>query len=533
MRPQAATPGRLVCAAVLTTGLGLTQATESPSQDAAPFAFALVADVQYGDKPAAGARRYADSLARLEAAVEDWSDESLAFTVQLGDVIDGVDDDALERRDLRRVLERFARAPQPVHHVVGNHCLDLPRAELVDTLGLDRSWYSFSRGAWRFLVVDSVWVSTAGRTEDDPFALDAARFLEVEAEAPNARPWNGSLGPAQRAWLADELQLAASAGQRVVVFSHLPVHVDSAAPGTLLWDQREVLAILERAPAFHAWIAGHHHSGGYAERAGRHFLTLRGMVEAPAGDNAYAVVQVGPTGLTVDGRGHALDRNLALSDAPLTPGAFTPVATEDSHPPRTTYRGREIARTMHWRGAEWLLRKTREEEEAPKLLLEALGVQAGTTVVDFGCGNGYHALPLAELVGPEGRVLGVDIQPEMLQMLRFRAREAGIENVESVQATALDTGLVPASADLVVMVDVYHELDRPELVLDSVRASLRGDGRLALVEFRAEDDSVPIKPEHKMTAAQVIDELGANGFALVERYDELPWQHLLIFRPSW
>lgn len=532
--PRPAT--RALLALLACASLAPAQATPAPP--AAPanppaFRFALVADVQYADKPDSGKRRYASSLARLTAAVEDWADEDLVFTVQLGDLLDGSESDATERVELEAVLAQLARAPQPVHHVIGNHCLELPRPELQQRLELERSWTSFSEGGWRFLVVDSIWLGSAGRVASEPLAADAARWLERHADRPEARPWNGALGPVQRAWLADELADAAAQGQRAVIFSHLPVHPESSSPGALLWDHREVLALLERAPAFHAWIAGHHHAGGYAQIRGRHFLTLRGMVEAPAGDNAYAVVEATPGGLAVDGRGQVVDRLLALSDETLAAGAFTPRPTEQTVPARTSYLGRTIARTMHWRGAEWLLRASREEEEAPAAMLDALGVVEGSTVVDFGCGNGFHSLRLAERVGPEGSVLGVDIQPEMLRMLQYRAKQAGVDTVEPVLSTALETGLTPASVDLVLMVDVYHELDRPELVLDQVRQSLRAGGRLALVEFRAEDEDVPIKPEHKMSAAQILREMEANGFALEARDDSLPWQHLMVFRAAW
>lgn len=204
---------------------------------------------------------------------------------------------------------------------------------------------------------------------------------------------------------------------------------------------------------------------------------------------------------------------------------------ESSPEGRSEYLGREIARTMHWTGADWLLRATRESEENGTLLREWLAVEPGEAVCDFGCGNGYHSLPLAEAVGPEGRLYAVDLQVPMLAMLRDRLGEAGLKNAELVEAGIDDPHLPPASCDLVLMVDVYHELSHPVRVLGHVRRALKPGGRLVLVEFRAEDRSVPIRARHKMSKAQVVREMAANGFAWVDEHDGLPWQHVLSFTP--
>ncbi|MHC4378929.1 MAG: class I SAM-dependent methyltransferase [Planctomycetota bacterium] len=201
----------------------------------------------------------------------------------------------------------------------------------------------------------------------------------------------------------------------------------------------------------------------------------------------------------------------------------------DPGPGVDVYMGREVAQTMHWLGAEWLLRDTREDEEHVEELLGCLGVEAGDVVCDFGSGVGVHALPLAGLVGETGKVIAVDIQPQMLRMLEDRAAEAGITGIETVSNGPASTGLAPDSVDLILLVDVYHELSHPEPVLAGLRRSLKNGGRVALVEFRGEDPAVPIKPEHKMTREQARLEWEANGFALVGSYDELPWQHVLFF----
>jgi SAM-dependent methyltransferase len=198
-------------------------------------------------------------------------------------------------------------------------------------------------------------------------------------------------------------------------------------------------------------------------------------------------------------------------------------------PPMTHFMGREIAKTMHFTGAPWLVRESRQREEDCRLLVEALAIQPGQTVCDMGCGNGFYTLELARRVGPRGRVYAVDVQPEMLRMLLGRLAEQGIHNVKPVLGTAIDPRLPKGEVDLILCIDVYHEFSHPEAMLERIRESLAPGGRLVLAEFRGEDPAVPIKPEHKMTKAQVRAELEPAGFTLAREFDRLPWQHLLFF----
>lgn len=202
---------------------------------------------------------------------------------------------------------------------------------------------------------------------------------------------------------------------------------------------------------------------------------------------------------------------------------------QDAPEPLTEYMGRKIAQTMHWQGADWLIRRKREAEEGPLLMRQELHVKPGMTVCDMGCGNGYHTLPLAELVGEKGRVFAVDAQPEMIDLLRQRIEAKGLKNIEPVLGLFYDPRLPPGSCDMILMVDVYHEFSHPVEMLAAMRKALKPDGRLVLVEFRAEDNEVPIKPEHKMSKAQITKEMTANGFALRREFDGLPWQHLMFF----
>ena len=208
------------------------------------------------------------------------------------------------------------------------------------------------------------------------------------------------------------------------------------------------------------------------------------------------------------------------------------IADEKIPPAKKKYKGREIAVTMHYLGAPWLVRESRQREEDCAMLLSALGPKPGQVVCDLGCGNGFYTLQLAQMVGEQGKVLAVDIQPEMLHLLSERAREAHIENIETILGTATDPKLSAESVDLILVVDVYHELSHPEPMLKALRRALRPGGRIALVEFRLEDPNVPIKLLHKMSKKQIMKEFPPNGFKLVEQFDKLPWQHLMFFERS-
>lgn len=194
-----------------------------------------------------------------------------------------------------------------------------------------------------------------------------------------------------------------------------------------------------------------------------------------------------------------------------------------------SYMGRPIADVMSWQGAEWLFRETRIDEEQPEAMLRALKIPRGATVADVGAGAGYHSVRLARRVGPTGTVLATDVQPEMLEMLRNNAREAGVANIKRILATQSDTKLPVAKVDLILMVDVYHECSHPETMLNGFFTALKPGGRLVLVEFRGEDPEVPIKPEHKMTLKQVRREVEPRGFVFKESLEFLPWQHVIIF----
>ncbi len=204
-------------------------------------------------------------------------------------------------------------------------------------------------------------------------------------------------------------------------------------------------------------------------------------------------------------------------------------ANEKQPPARRSYMGRTIAQTMHYLGAPWLTRESREREEDAKTMFAQFGIKPGMTVCDVGCGNGFYTLPMAEAVGEKGKVYAVDIQVQMLRLLRKRALKQKIDNIEYILGTYSNPKLPDNSCDIIILVDAYHEFSHPVHMLKHMRRALKPGGRMILVEFRMEDPNVPIKLLHKMSKQQIMKEVPANGFKLVRQFDKLPWQHMMYF----
>lgn len=192
--------------------------------------------------------------------------------------------------------------------------------------------------------------------------------------------------------------------------------------------------------------------------------------------------------------------------------------------------GRRIASIMGVSGAGWLERSEREIEELPETALDRIGIGSGMTVADVGAGLGYFTLRLARRVGPKGKVYAVDVQPEMLTMLRDRLTKANLTNVEPILGSESDPRLPKASLDLILMVDVYHEFSQPQKMLRHIRAALKPEGRLVVLEYRKEDPHIPIRPEHKMSVDEVRAEFEGEGYKLEKVLHDLPRQHILIFK---
>jgi SAM-dependent methyltransferase len=193
------------------------------------------------------------------------------------------------------------------------------------------------------------------------------------------------------------------------------------------------------------------------------------------------------------------------------------------------YMSREIAHVMGHPAAAWLERPEREREERPDLLYEALDLQPGMQVADIGAGTGYHSRRFAEFVGARGTVYAVDIQAEMLELLQKNMASRGIRNVRSVLGDVDDAKLPEGQIDLAVMVDVYHEFEFPYEMMESIVRALKPGGRVAFVEFKAGDRSVPIRPLHTMSEIQIRKEAEVFPLQWVKTISTLPWQHVVIF----
>ena len=181
-------------------------------------------------------------------------------------------------------------------------------------------------------------------------------------------------------------------------------------------------------------------------------------------------------------------------------------------------------------GADWLDREQRVREEQPDKAIAALNLKPGMLAADVGAGTGFYSIRLAKAVAPDGIVYAEDIQPGMIERLREKAAAAGVHNVEPILGTEADPRLPKGKLDLVVLVDVYHEFSNPQQMLDRIRDSLKPGGELVLIEFKKEDPSVPIRPEHKMSVAEVKAEVVPEGYRYEKVFDDMPWQHVIFFR---
>jgi SAM-dependent methyltransferase len=259
-------------------------------------------------------------------------------------------------------------------------------------------------------------------------------------------------------------------------------------------------------------------------------LLAAALAAATAGCSDVTPSRGGTDGTAQARPGDAAATAAAAAAAATDPAPAGAYGRCDATPDGTgvTYFGREIAHYMTHHGIPWLERDSRESEERTSALLDALDLRPGLCVADIGAGSGRLTVPIARRVAP-GIAFGTDIQPEMLAFLEARARTEGLANLKGILGDTDDVMLPAGTVDLVLLVDAYHEFDRPWEMTRSIVRALRPGGRVALVEFRAEDPEVPIKALHKMTEAQARRELEAAGLRWIRTDPRLPWQHLLWF----
>lgn len=232
------------------------------------FSFAAIADVQYADQPTAEARTYRESTAKVRECAKLFNGQNCAFTVHLGDLVDGGLD------NLDRILPELDALPQPVYHVIGNH--DTPREGWLKRLKMPAAHYKFSKDEWDFIVLDGLAVRAG-----DGGVGDAVLAELKEQGAPNAQTWNGGLGASQREWLADMLAGADRRGRMVGLFCHFPVMDRAVRVEHLLWDWRQTLRVIGRSGAVRFWMNGHDHCGGRSKVGQIQYFTLPGLVENP------------------------------------------------------------------------------------------------------------------------------------------------------------------------------------------------------------------------------------------------------------
>lgn len=272
------------------------------------FRFGIIADPQYAaiQPHAAMDRYYANSLAKVAAAIEVFNGEELSFVMTLGDVIDrsfaSFDD----------ILPVYDRLRHEALFLLGNHDFSVSSghlSEIATRLGMPSPYYSFRRHGWRFIVLDGNEVSTFAPPEGHPHRALAAQMLaELQARgAPNAHRWNGALSDQQFAWLGDEISSAAEAGEKVIVLNHYPVHPPSAHD---MWDRDRIVASLASHDNVVAYLNGHNHVGNYDKAGACHFVNFKGVADTET-ENAFAIVEVHPDHIEIRGFGREESRTLA------------------------------------------------------------------------------------------------------------------------------------------------------------------------------------------------------------------------------
>ncbi len=270
------------------------------------FSFGLIADVQYADIDKIGKRDYRGSLNKLKYGVDEFNRHNLSFVVNLGDMIDQ------DYISFDKPLNIINELKAPVYHVVGNHDFSVDdqfKKEVRKRLNNKRGYLEFRKGNFEFIVLDGTDLSTFATKEGSSQFKIASEYYEKikDTGANNAYTWNGGIGKKQFKWLKEKLKKANKSGRRVILFCHWPLLPEN---GTQLWNNKEVLRLIDNYDCVVAWIAGHHHAGGYENKGGIHYLTLKGMVEAVS-ETSFGIVDVYPHKLII--RGYGDQENLTLN----------------------------------------------------------------------------------------------------------------------------------------------------------------------------------------------------------------------------
>ncbi len=266
------------------------------------YAFGAIADCQYCKKPSTGVRKYSMSVKKLQDCVNDLNGQDLKFAVHLGDFID---------RDFESfgvVMPIFDQLKMPGYHVLGNHDFSVAddlKKTVPATLGLPSRYYHYLVNGWRYVVLDGNDVSFHAYSKDSAGYRRAGDYYKEKGlKSPK---WNGAIGDEQMAWLQDTLKGAEKDNEKVILFCHFPVYPKN---GHNLWNDDEVIAMLEKFDCVKAYINGHNHKGGYGLKGGIHYLTLKGMVDTT--ESSYAVITLDESNIVVKGYGREQDRVLKI-----------------------------------------------------------------------------------------------------------------------------------------------------------------------------------------------------------------------------
>jgi len=291
--------------------------TELYAQTQSRVTFGVVTDVQYCACETSGERHYSASVGKLQAAVEVLNQRDLDFVIHLGDFIDR------DFSSFDTVNTIYSQITARRYHIYGNHDFSVGAGQIpavpgvlgLDTLGTGHGYYQFSRDSWRFVVLNGTDISTYANAK---FTTSYRRSEDMMAAlqilgAPHARDWNGGIGAAQLAWLDQTLRGADSLGQRTILFCHFPLYPNA---GYNLYNDSQVLHLLDQHPSVTAYFNGHHHAGMYGNRRGVHYVTFRGMVNTT--ETAFAVVTLTPQNIRIEGFGREPNRMLPITASDQT-----------------------------------------------------------------------------------------------------------------------------------------------------------------------------------------------------------------------
>ncbi|MCS7014100.1 MAG: metallophosphoesterase [Chloroherpetonaceae bacterium] len=288
------------------------------SESSPLFSFGIITDIQYANLETQGRLRFREVPEKLRAAVEYWNRQSLAFVVQLGDIVHG--NGAETYGEFQLIASILERTDAPCFHLIGNHCLSVRLEDLLRRFQMNEPYYAFSHKGFRFIALYGMDISI----ESDGEAREKAR--EFLAQNPTMREWCGALSETQLTWLESEIRWAEMRGERIVFLCHFPVHWQTTDEGHgILWNYAEVQSLIFSSPNSAVWFNGHYHKGAETVERGVHFISLEALVEAPEGSNAFGIVEVYPDRLVLHGEGAMKSRMLCFS-TPLARLSLTPDA---------------------------------------------------------------------------------------------------------------------------------------------------------------------------------------------------------------